>query len=72
MKATEQKAKNLLASRTTAQLIDCFELTEMMKPSMEVATTRGWIMDELESRNPKAFDAWMDSEEDSPRKFYEA
>ena len=31
---------------------------------------RGWYMDELENRDAEAFDKWLDSKEESPRKFY--
>lgn len=30
--------------------------------SKEVYMVRGWIMAELEARDPEAFDAWLDSE----------
>jgi len=37
-----------------------------------LAKTRGWIADELERRNPTAFDAWIDSpcnDKDLPKFF---
>lgn len=36
----------------------------------ELLIVRGWIMDELESRNPNAFWAWIDSNNESPRAFF--
>ena len=64
-----EKAQALLAAQTTQDLILQFELTETVESS-EVYTVRGWIMDELEKRNPEAFDKWIDSNEDSPKKFF--
>lgn len=68
MTATE-KAQVLLSKQSTKDLIAQFELTETVNDS-NVYIVRGWIMDELEKRNPEAFDKWIDSEEDSPRKFF--
>ena len=31
-----------------------------MPASFETSMVRGWIMDELEKRNPTAFDKWLD------------
>ena len=50
-------------------LVLSFELTELGK-GQEIPMVRGWLMDELETRNPEAFEKWLDSCEDSPRKFY--
>lgn len=68
MTATE-KAQALLSKQSTKDLIAQFELTETVNDS-NVYIVRGWIMDELEKRNPEAFDKWIDSEEESPRKFF--
>lgn len=65
----EQRARKLIASRTMEQLITNFEITETLK-GPDVPTVRGWIMDELEKRDPEAFDKWLDSYVDSPRKFF--
>lgn len=65
----EQRARKLIASRTMEQLITNFEITETLNGS-EVPMVRGWIMDELEKRDPEAFDKWLDSYVDSPRKFF--
>lgn len=66
----QKKAKNILAGRMTAQLIADFELTNEQIGTVELYIVRGWIMDELESRNPSAFEAWIDSATDSPKEFY--
>ena len=51
----------ILKTLPTAQMIEIFIMTgKLDKP--EIPTVRGWIMDELESRNPEAFDKWLDSE----------
>lgn len=35
-------------------------MTEDVPISLELSMVRGWIMDELEKRNPEAFDKWLD------------
>ena len=59
-----------ISTRKTADLIDDFELTEALPMSPELPTVRGWIMDELENRNPDAFWAWIESDSHSPRAFF--
>lgn len=69
----EKKARDLLASRTTEDLVKQFELTSKITTKVytaEIPIVRGWIMDELEKRDAKAFDKWIDSLHDSPRAFY--
>ena len=68
--ATTKKAQKTTRFQTTETLIESFELTINEKISIELGMVRGWIMDELELRNQESFDAWIDSLEDSPRKFY--
>ena len=72
MNAAENRAKNMIHELSTEEIINQFELTEALEMTIETATVRGWLMDELEARNEEAFEAWIDSNEDSPRKFYEA
>lgn len=71
MTATE-KATAKIANLTTEQLFDCWEMTEHLSISEETAITRGWLMDEIEKRYPKGFDAWLDQEapEDSDLRRY--
>lgn len=73
------KAADLLKKRTTTQLIDDLILTgKQMDATRDaekrtnLATVRGWIMDELEERNPEAYDAWIESydEDEDLRKYY--
>ena len=69
MTNAEIKARNLIAKRSTEELIADFKVTETNNDPY-IPTVRGWIMDELESRNKTAFEKWIDSEEESPRKFF--
>lgn len=60
-----------IASRSIEQL--CYDLAatetqDITDPA--VPMVRGWLMDELEQRNPDAFDAWVFSEEELPHRFY--
>jgi len=60
-----------VAARSTEQLCYDFAATEVQAgASREIAMVRGWLMDELEKRDPEAFDAWMFSDESLPHSFY--
>ena len=59
---TTPKAAALLKAMTTRELIDAFILSDT-NTDPNVYTVRGWLMDELERRNPEAFDAWMESDD---------
>lgn len=68
--APEQRARNLIGSLATSQLLDQWESTsDIADPN--IPTVRGWLMDELEKRFPEQFDAWMDSDcrDEELRKF---
>lgn len=57
----------------TKQLIEVFIETGLNNDP-HIPTVRGWIMDELEARNPEAYDAWLESDEcadeDLPKYFF--
>lgn len=60
---TKQKtAQAMLATRTMSELLTCWALTEVAEMTPELPTVRGWIMDELQRRDPEAYDRWMDDE----------
>lgn len=67
------KAKAQIEVQSTALLCEMFELTNNNNEA-GVFNVRGWVMDELEQRDPKAFEAWMETEDvalmDFPSKFY--
>lgn len=54
-----EKAQKMLRERSTRNLITDFLLTNY-KSDPEIYTVRGWIMDELERRNPEAYSTWLD------------
>ena len=70
MPPAEAKARNMLKGRTTYQLIADWEESDNHPISEALVIVRGFIMDELESRNPAAFECWLLSNEASPRKFF--
>ena len=71
MMKAEKKARAMVASRSLPDLIRDFEVTNTIYPvTVELATVRGWIMDELQKRNESAFWAWVESDDDSPRGYY--
>ena len=72
MTIPEMNARASLASRTTAQLILDWELTEALPMTPELPTVRGWIMDEFLRWNHKAYDAWSDDDDPdaSPRSYF--
>lgn len=60
MKA-ERRAKELVAARTTAQLLDMWDMTTVSNNPC-VYSVREWLMDELEKRYPRQFNEWLDGE----------
>ncbi len=73
------KAAAMMKGRTTSQLIEDLILAGHMMDGTKdteqftnLATVRGWIMDELEERNPEAYGAWIDSydEDEALRSYY--
>lgn len=59
-KNAEKNARAMLSRLSVEQLIKEFDMTEVIPISLELSIVRGWIMDELEKRNPEAFDRWLD------------
>lgn len=62
MKYATITTPEVLKNSSTEKLLDLFELTDSMKPTQEVTTVRGWLMDEIERRNPEGFDAWLEQD----------
>lgn len=62
VKMLEKIAMVNLEDRTLQQLVDMFEETTIINEE-EICSVRGWLMDEIEKRNPKGFDKWLDLEE---------
>ena len=69
MTTAEMKARQMISKRTTEQLVNDFELTDNIN-DVNISAVRGWIMDELESRDSEAFEKWIDAYADSPREFF--
>lgn len=65
-----QKARRMLEGRSMSQLLNDWDILDEMPINEEVAIARGWLMDELERRDAKAFDAWIDDYDESPRKYF--
>ena len=64
---------NRLQGRTTRHLIDQLVLSgEMIDAGTdpEMYTVRGWILDELERRDPEAMDAFLESDDFSDEALY--
>lgn len=51
-----------ITSASLKTLIDLWEATESAPFSQGLATMRGWLMDELERRNPEGFSSWLDQD----------
>ncbi len=69
MSKSEEIARKAVASLSTEEIVTQFEITELInKP--EISIVRGWYMDELEKRNPAAFEAWIDAYSESPREYF--
>lgn len=57
----EEIARAAIASETTEKLIELWELTtENTNPY--TPTVRGWLMDELQTRNWAGFKAWIEGD----------
>lgn len=71
MTVAESKAREMISNLTLGELLDEWELTTTNN-SPEISIVRGWLMDELEKRNPEAFEKWLDEDypEDSDLKYY--
>lgn len=50
-----------LKNMTTEKLCELFELTENMNDE-NIPTVRGWIMDEIQKRNPDGFNEWLEDD----------
>ena len=82
MTTAEAKATMRVQEQSLPALIALWELSDIQIRSAAkanntaqyqyIATVRGWLQDELEKRDPQAFDAWLESTEDSPERFYVA
>lgn len=46
---------------STEKLVEMFSLTTNMNDE-NIPTVRGWLMDEIEKRNPEGFDRWIDED----------
>lgn len=70
----EIEARQYIAGQTTSDLCDEFELTghnTNQAITAQLATVRGWIMDEIEFRYPEAFEKWLEGDaEDEALKYY--
>lgn len=60
MKA-EERAKAMISKLPLDELLTQWELTSVIKDE-NIPTVRGWLMDELEKRNPDGFNAWLESD----------
>lgn len=60
-----------IVARSTEQLCYDFAATESLSVAdPAVPMVRGWLMDELEQRDVDALDAWFESGEDLPHRFF--
>jgi hypothetical protein len=67
----EANIRKQIAARSTEQLCYDFAMTEGMPVTdPSVPMVRGWLMDELEQRDVNAIDAWFESGEDLPHRFF--
>lgn len=55
MTVAEIKARNMIKEKSTEQLLDLWMMISNTV-SVDAAMVRGWLMDELEARNPEGFD----------------
>ncbi len=51
----------LLRNMSLEKLVEIFELTSNMNDE-NIPTVRGWLMEEIEKRNPEGFGRWLDDD----------
>jgi len=61
MTVAEKNAREKISKLTLNELLTQWELTSVINDE-NIPTVRGWLMDELEKRNPDAFDKWLDED----------
>jgi hypothetical protein len=62
---TEDDVRNAMRGLSNEKLAAVWEQTEQQPASAELAMTRGWLIDELETRMSEAdFDCWIYGEAD--------
>lgn len=68
----EIRTIRVLRKTPTCMLVKLFDSTSRPWPTMSSSelTFRGSIMDELMRRNPRCFNDWINSDENSPHPFY--
>ena len=54
-----EKAMEILKSRTLEELVNDFESTTDIE-NENIYTVRGWIMDEIQKRNPEGYEKFID------------
>lgn len=71
MNQSERTARNSLKGLSLEKLCDLWELTETQN-TPEAPIVRGWLMDEIEARNPAGFDRWLsqDAPDDKDLRHY--
>ena len=60
-KYSRERTSDMIRKMSTDQLLDLWEMTENSNDA-GIPTVRGWLMAELEGRNPDGFDAWLSQE----------
>lgn len=56
-----EKYKIALKARTNVELIKDWVALDKLTATPDIATVRGWLMNEIETRWPAEFDAWMEN-----------
>lgn len=70
MTRAEERARKTIGMMSTEKILEIWEETERNNDP-HIPTVRGWIMDEIEKRNPEGFDKWLDCDaEDSTLRDY--
>ena len=67
----EERAKAMISKLSLEELLTQWELTSVINDE-NIPMVRGWLMEELEKRNPDGFNTWLESElaEDSELRNY--
>ena len=63
MMMTRNEATALLKRISLDEILEAWEsTTKRTEPWENIVTVRGWLMDEIERREPEAFNEWLEME----------
>ena len=66
----KEKMDNKIANLTNAELCEVWDTIDQQPLTADVLVVRGALLGEFEKRDAAKMEAWLDSLEDSPKRFF--